>query len=65
MAMAGSSVREDRVLAVDIAYFVGTMPVQRDRHAAERERVTGLTWLDRTVQESEGRSNDVGPDAER
>ncbi|KAE8755340.1 relaxase/mobilization nuclease domain-containing protein [Paraburkholderia madseniana] len=64
-AMAGSSAREDRELAVDMAYFVGAMPVQRDRHATERERITGPVRLGPTVRGSDGRSNDVGPDAER
>jgi hypothetical protein len=64
-AMAGSSAREDRELAVDMAYFVGAMPVQRDRPAAQRERITGPVWPDRTVRGGDGRSNDVVPDAER
>jgi hypothetical protein len=64
-AMARSSAREDRELAVDMAYFVGAMPVQRDRPAAERERIAGPARPDRTVRRSDGRSNDVGPDAER
>ncbi|CAG4895447.1 relaxase/mobilization nuclease domain-containing protein [Paraburkholderia saeva] len=64
-AMARSSAREDRELAVDMAYFVGAMPVQRDRPATERERITGPARPDRTVRGSDGRSNDVGPDAER
>jgi len=64
-AMAGSSAREDRELAVDMAYFVGAMPVQRDRPAAERERITGPLRPHRTVWGSDGRSNDVVPDAER
>ncbi len=63
--MAGSSAREDRELAVDMADFVGAMPVQRDRPAAERERITGPVRPDCTVRGSDGRSKDVGPDAER
>ena len=64
-AMAGSSAREDRELAVDMAYFVGGMPVQRDRAAVGREQITGPARLDPTVRGSDGRSNDVGPEAER
>ena len=64
-AMAGSRAREDRELAVDMAYFVSAMPAQRDWPAAERERITGTPRPDRTVRGSDGRSNDVGPDAER
>ncbi|PNE56856.1 hypothetical protein A8H39_14125 [Paraburkholderia fungorum] len=64
-AMAESRVSEDRVMAVEMAYFVGAMPVQRDRHAAERERDIGQDQPARTVSESDGRSNDVGPDVER
>ncbi|WP_234486910.1 relaxase/mobilization nuclease domain-containing protein [Paraburkholderia aspalathi] len=64
-AMAGSSAREDRELAVDMAYFVGAMPVQRDRAAARRERITGPARLDPTVRGSDGRSTDVGPDPAR
>ncbi|MFM0128300.1 relaxase/mobilization nuclease domain-containing protein [Paraburkholderia sediminicola] len=64
-AMARSSAREDRELAVEMAYFVGAMPVQRDRLAAERERDAGPDRLDRVERESDGRSKDVGPDVER
>ncbi|WP_175824493.1 relaxase/mobilization nuclease domain-containing protein [Burkholderia cepacia] len=35
-AMARSRVREDRAMAVEMAYFVGSMPVQRDRPVVGR-----------------------------
>ncbi|EDT04232.1 putative DNA relaxase/nickase, TraS/VirD2-like protein [Burkholderia ambifaria IOP40-10] len=37
-ALARSRVREDRAMAVEIAYFVGAMPVQRDRPVLGAER---------------------------
>lgn len=64
-AMAGSSAREDRELAVDMAYFVGAMPVYGDKLAAERERITGPARPDHRARGGDCRSNDVGPDAER
>ncbi|MFM0226420.1 relaxase/mobilization nuclease domain-containing protein [Paraburkholderia dipogonis] len=64
-AMAGSSAREDRELAVDMAYFVGAMPVHGDKLAAERERITGPARPDHRARGGDCRSNDVGPDAER
>jgi len=64
-AMAGSSAREDRELAVDMVYFVGAMPVHGDKLAAERERITGPARPDHRARGGDCRSNDVGPDAER
>ncbi|CAB3780283.1 relaxase/mobilization nuclease domain-containing protein [Paraburkholderia caffeinilytica] len=64
-AMATSGARGDREMAVEMAYFVGAMPVQRDRPVAERERITGPERLDRRVRGSDGRSNQVEPDVER
>jgi hypothetical protein len=63
--MAASGAREDREMAVNMASFVGAMPVQRDRAAAARERDAAAERPDRTVRESDGRSNDAGPDVER
>ncbi|MBY4867732.1 relaxase/mobilization nuclease domain-containing protein [Burkholderia anthina] len=61
-ALARSRVREDRVMAAEIAYFVGAMSVQRDRpvlgaeHHARREQLT---------PEAPERRGDVEPDVER
>ncbi|WP_421375202.1 relaxase/mobilization nuclease domain-containing protein [Paraburkholderia sp. DD10] len=64
-AMARSSAREDRAMAVDMAYFVGAMPVQRDRPAAERGRDAEPERPDHPARGRSGRSSNAGPDVER
>jgi hypothetical protein len=64
-ALAKSPAREDRAMAVEIAYFVGAMPVQRDRPVAARTQDIGREQPDRTAPTVEGRSDCVGPDVER
>lgn len=63
-AMARSRAREDRAMAVEMAYFVGGMPVQRDRHAAERPQDVRRERPDPQVPEAVDRSRPVGPDVE-
>ncbi|WP_205191234.1 relaxase/mobilization nuclease domain-containing protein [Burkholderia sp. LMG 13014] len=46
-AMARSREREDRILAVEMAYFVGSMPVQRDRPVEARKPNDGREKLGR------------------
>ncbi|MFM0180729.1 hypothetical protein PQR37_12130 [Paraburkholderia nemoris] len=64
-AMAASEAHGDRQIAVDVASFVGAMPIQRDRPVAERERMNVPERADRTVRKSDDRLNDVGLDVER
>ncbi|MGU7811657.1 relaxase/mobilization nuclease domain-containing protein [Burkholderia sp. AW49-1] len=40
-AMARSRVREDHLMAVEVAYFVGSMPVQRERPVVGHNPATG------------------------
>jgi hypothetical protein len=64
-AMAKSPARGDRAMAVEMAHFVGAMPVQRDRPVAGRTQDAGREQPDRTAPTVEGRSGGVGPDVER
>ena len=64
-AMAKSRAREDRAMAVEMAYFVGTMPVQRDRPVARPTQDAGREHPHRTVPVVDGRPDGVGPDVER
>lgn len=64
-AMAKSPAREDRAMAVEMAYFVGAMPVQRNRPVAARTQDAGREQPDRTVPAGGGRSDHVVPDVER
>ncbi|KWO42517.1 DNA polymerase [Burkholderia sp. MSMB1459WGS] len=63
-AMARSRAREDRAMAVEMAYFVGGMPVQRDRPVSERapdaRREPGSQ-----APEAGVRSDGAAPDVER
>ena len=64
-AIAKSRAREDRAMAVEMAYFVGTMPVQRDRPVAGHTQDSGRQQPDRAAPAVDGRSDGVGPDVER
>lgn len=64
-AMARSRAREDRAMAVEMAYFVGGMPVQRDRPVAERSQSTGRELARTTVRGTGDRPRDVEPDVDR
>jgi hypothetical protein len=64
-ALAGSHAREDREMAIEMAYFVGGMAIQRDRPEADPERGAKKYRPDRTISESDGRSNDGGREVER
>ncbi|MBN3846097.1 relaxase/mobilization nuclease domain-containing protein [Paraburkholderia sp. Ac-20342] len=64
-AMARSRAREDRVMGVEMAYFVGGMPVQRDRPVSERGYDVRREQPDPELPEAEDRSGDVGPDVNR
>ena len=64
-AMAKSRAREDRAMAVEMAYFVGAMPVQRDRPVAGRTQDTGRERLDRMAPAVDDRTDGVEPDVER
>jgi hypothetical protein len=64
-AMARSRAREDRAMAVEMAYFVGAMPVQRDRPVEGREQDARREQLDRQVPDTVDRSEDARPDLER
>ncbi|WP_322104046.1 relaxase/mobilization nuclease domain-containing protein [Paraburkholderia sp. J41] len=64
-AMAKSRVREDRAMAVEMAYFVGGMPLQRDRPVSERARDVRREQPRPEAPEAGGRADDVGPDVER
>ncbi|KVQ19961.1 DNA polymerase [Burkholderia cepacia] len=63
-AMARSRTREDRAMAVEMAYFVGSMPVQRDRPAVRREPGDRREQPDRQVPDID-RLDDAGRDVER
>jgi hypothetical protein len=64
-AMARSRAREDRAMAVEMAHFVGSMPVQRDRPVPERSQDARREQSPPQVWEAGGRSGDVGPEVER
>ena len=64
-AMAKSRAHEDRAMAVEIAYFVGAMPVQRNRSVAGRTQDAEREPPDRTAQTVDSRSDRVVPDVER
>jgi hypothetical protein len=63
-AMARSRAREDRAMAVEMAYFVGGMPVQRDRPVTERPQDVRREQPGPQVPEAVDRSGQVGPDVE-
>ncbi|KWF91488.1 DNA polymerase [Burkholderia cepacia] len=63
-AMARSRAREDRAMAIEMAYFVGSMPVQRDRPAVRREPGDRREQPDRQVPDID-RLDDAGRDVER
>ncbi|MBN3787524.1 hypothetical protein [Burkholderia sp. Ac-20353] len=63
--MASSRAREDRAMAVEMAYFVGAMPVQRDRPVQVREQDVRRGQPDRNVPDAIDRSDDARPDFER
>lgn len=60
-AMARSRAREDRSMAVEMAYFVGGMPVQRDRPVVERVQDAPPERSDSQVPDARDRPDDVGP----
>lgn len=64
-AMARSRAREDRAMAVEMAYFVGSMPVQRDRPVVARKRDDARDRRDRQVPDTVARSDGLSPDIER
>jgi hypothetical protein len=66
-AMAGSNAREDRKAAVDVAHFVGAMPIQRDRLLPGRQQNVEQEQPNHTIREKNGYSGYVyvGPDHER
>ncbi|VWB62912.1 DNA relaxase/nickase, TraS/VirD2-like protein [Burkholderia lata] len=64
-AMARSRTREDRVMAVEMAYFVGSMPVQRDRPVLGREQDVRREQREHQVPDAVDRSEDAAPDVER
>ncbi|KVW83014.1 relaxase/mobilization nuclease domain-containing protein [Burkholderia cepacia] len=63
-AMARSRAREDRAMAIEMAYFVGSMPVQRDRPTVPREPRDRREQPDRQVPDID-RLDDAGWDVER
>ncbi|RQR75247.1 relaxase/mobilization nuclease domain-containing protein [Burkholderia sp. Bp9015] len=64
-AMARSGAREDRAMAVEMAYFVGSMPVQRNRPMVGREPDDRGEKPDRQVPDTVERSDGARPDVER
>ncbi|MBE2966592.1 relaxase/mobilization nuclease domain-containing protein [Burkholderia cepacia] len=64
-AMARSGVREDRAMAVEMAYFVGSMPVQRDRPMVGRDPDDRDVKPNRQVPDSVERSDGARQDVER
>ncbi|WP_321958315.1 relaxase/mobilization nuclease domain-containing protein [Burkholderia cenocepacia] len=64
-AMARSGVREDRAMAVEMAYFVGSMPVQRDRPMSGRALDVSREMPDRQVPDTVERSGGARQDVER
>ncbi|RQS50253.1 MULTISPECIES: relaxase/mobilization nuclease domain-containing protein [unclassified Burkholderia] len=63
-AMARSRVREDRLTAVEMAYFVGAMPVQRERPVVGRNPDNGREQPTRLGPDSD-RLDDATRDMER
>lgn len=63
-AMARSRAREDRSMAVEVAYFVGGMPVQRDRPVPDRAPGAQREHSGPPLPEVEDRSGDAGPDVQ-
>jgi len=63
-AMAKSHAREDRAMAVEMAYFVGGMPVQRDRPVTERPQDVRREQPGPQIPEAVDRSGQAGPDVE-
>ncbi|KVG59965.1 relaxase/mobilization nuclease domain-containing protein [Burkholderia territorii] len=63
-AMARSHTREDRAMAVEMAYFVGSMPVQRDRPIRGHARDDRRVQHDRPMPDVD-RSDDLGRKLER
>lgn len=63
-AMARSRAREDRAMAVEMAYFVGGMPVQRDRPVTERPQDVRRQQPGPQVPEAVDRSGQAGPAVE-
>ncbi|QTO23254.1 relaxase/mobilization nuclease domain-containing protein [Burkholderia seminalis] len=64
-AMARSGVREDRAMAIEMAYFVGSMPVQRDRPMVGRARDDRREMPDRQVADTVECSGYARQDVER
>jgi hypothetical protein len=64
-ALARSRAREDRAMAVEMAYFVGGMPVQRDRPISERGQDVRHELRDPKVSGDVEQSRDIGPDVDR
>lgn len=64
-AMARSHVREDRAMAVEMAYFVGAMPVQRDRPVLGPVQDDRHAQPERHVSDTPDRLGVVAPDVER
>jgi hypothetical protein len=64
-AMARSRAREDRAMAVEMAYFVGGMPVQRDRPVTERSQSTQREPVQTTLRGTGEGLRDVEPDVDR
>ena len=60
-AMARSRMREDRAMAVEMAYFVGGMSVQKDRPVFEREQGTQHQSLEPQLPEAGDPPDGVGP----
>jgi hypothetical protein len=63
--MARSRAPEDRAMAVEMAYFVGAMPVQRDRPVLGRVQDARHEQPDRHVSDTPDRPGVAGPDVER
>ena len=63
-AMARSRMREDRLMAVEMAYFVGAMPVQRERPVLGRNPDNGREQTTRLGPDSD-RLDDATRDVER
>ena len=63
--MARACAREDRAMAVEMAYFVGAMPVQRDRPVLGRAQDARHEQPDRHVSDTPQRPGVAGPDVER
>ncbi|MDS0858642.1 hypothetical protein NUV25_13090 [Burkholderia pseudomultivorans] len=64
-AMARSRAREDRTTALEMAYFVRSMPVQRDRPPQAREQHARREQPDRKAPDTVERPDDPRSDVER